>query len=93
MPNANCSWILRYTTESCGRKCSKRGNESFCAYHNNLIKKDHMNRVCSVCGIGVISKFNLCAEHAVDKRKEAMNVHNKNNNALRAEWNRLKRIN
>ena len=89
-----CAWILLNKTENCGRRCSTISGvaQGFCAYHNYRIKEGNINRVCSVCGIGVRSKLNLCMRHGVDKRKEEMNVHNKKNNAVRAEWNRLKKI-
>ena len=85
-----CNWILLNKTEKCGKKCSW-DNPNFCAYHNYRMKLGNINRVCSVCGIGVRCKRNLCMEHGVDQRREEMNVHNKKNNALRAERRRLKK--
>ena len=88
----SCSRISLNKTTTCGRQLIKRGGP-YCSYHDYIVRQDRENHVCSVCGIGVKSKLNLCVYHGKKERKAIRKEHIKKNRIFRKEFNRLLKIN
>ena len=86
-----CQWISLYKTTNCSKKLAKKGGP-FCSYHRYLINKVGENHICSVCGVGVKSKTNLCIKHGVEMRNEKMLFYRDRKAIFDKEWNRLKKI-
>ena len=86
-----CEWISLYKTTNCGRQLAKKGGP-YCSYHDYLIRKGSENHICSVCGVGIKSKLNLCVKHGIEERNEIMKGHNKKRSIFNNGWNRLKKI-
>ena len=53
----NCKWLVRNTTELCGRSCLK----DYCRVHLMLLRKGSSPmRPCSECGVGVRNSVGVC---------------------------------
>ena len=52
----NCKWLVRGSTELCGRSCLK----DYCKVHLMRLRKDGGMRPCTGCGVGVGNMIGLC---------------------------------
>ena len=83
----NCKWLVRSTTELCGRSCLK----DYCKVHLMLIRKGtNPMRPCSECGVGVGNVVGLC--RACDYSKVEARLRMRRTRAFKKEAMRLAAI-
>ena len=82
----NCKWLMRGSTELCGRSCLK----DYCKVHLMRLRKGGSTRPCTGCGVGVGNILNLC--RACDYGRVATRLWMRRSRAFDKEFKRLAAI-
>ena len=60
--NNTCKWLLRGSTDLCGKKCMKE----YCKVHSARLRQGSNNFSCENCGVAVRNTFKICHKCGYD---------------------------
>ena len=81
-----CRWLLKYTTETCGKSC----HGEYCKIHLAVLRKGTSRAPCLKCGVGVSNKEQLCI--SCGYQTALLRSSRRRQQTFEAEFKRLARI-